>query len=221
MVVLWSDSRRRSRLDLLLMGVALIAIVWILAGGDILTYLQRGDTTEQLSTLNSRTEVWSQGWTLFQQRPLLGHGFMSARGAFLANFGLGGAHNTFVEAMVDGGAFGLAWFVAVILFGLRSAGRLATARRPEGPVLQGLIVALAVNGFTEGGLAQAATVQNLWLYVAVGWAVAAHRWQAEDAATALLHAPPTACVSPPQGSARGLRGLGDQFGSKRYSQACR
>jgi O-antigen ligase len=182
MVVAWSGSRRRSRLDLALLGIALIAIVWIIAGGGIVTYLQRGDSAQQLGTLNSRTEVWSEGFRLFHQRPLLGHGFMSARGAFLQTFGLGGAHNAFVEALVDGGAFGVIWFAAIIVLGMRSAGRLASSRRPDGPVLQGLILACAVNGFTEGGLAQAATVQNIWLYVAVGWAVAAHRWQDEEEA---------------------------------------
>lgn len=176
LVVLWSASRRRSRLDLVLVGGALLTIVWLLAAGDIIAFLERGESAEELGSLNSRTAVWEQGWELFRQRPVFGHGFMSARGVFLDTFGLGGAHNAFVEVLVNSGLFGIFWWVALLVLAVRAAGRLGADRHPDGPLLLGVLWCLLVNALTDGGLGQATTVHALWLVVAVGWAVAARRW---------------------------------------------
>jgi O-antigen ligase len=196
-VVGWSATRLRRRLDLAILGVSAFAALWLAAGGDIVTFLKRGDTPQTIGTLSSRTEVWSQGWALYQQRPIFGHGFMAARGAFLENFGLGGAHNAFVEVLVNGGAFGTAAFAVFLIAALRTAGQLGSARQPDGPVIQGILVALVVNGFTEGGLAQAATVSSLWLFIAAGWAAAARRWEIASPSVSQPVRPPLRVPSPP------------------------
>ena len=167
----WSASRRRSRIDLTVVGVSSVAIVWLLASGDILTYLARGDTTAKLETLNSRTEVWNQGLQLFGDRPWFGHGFMSARGAFLNTFGLGGAHNALVEVLVNAGLFGTVWWLALLFVAFKVATRLTARRHPDGPLLLGILGFLVVNALTAGELAQAATVQSMWLFIVVGWLV--------------------------------------------------
>lgn len=179
LAVAWSASRRRSRLDLVVLGVALATAVWLLASGNIIAYLERGDSEEQIGTLNSRTEVWSQGWELFQERPVFGHGFMSARGVFLDTFDLGGAHNGFVEVLVNSGAFGTFWFAVLVVMCFRHAMRLGARRHPDGPVILGLLGCLMLLGFTESNLGQAATVHSVWLFVAVGWMAAATRWSLE------------------------------------------
>jgi O-antigen ligase len=176
-VVLWSASRRRSRLDLALIASSLFGCVYLLVAGDIAAWLQRGESTEQITSLNSRTEVWEQGWELFMQRPIFGHGYMSARGVFLENFELGGAHNAFVEVIVNSGLFGTFWWVALLFLAIRAASRLGALRFADGPMLLGVLSALVINGLTDGGLGQGTTVHGIWLAVAVGWIVAADRWR--------------------------------------------
>lgn len=173
-VILFSGHRGRWW-DRLLVCLCLGTIGWTLAESGIVSYWQRGESDQQLSTLNSRTEVWGQAWELFQQRPLLGHGFTSARGVFLENFDLGGAHNAFVEVLVNSGAFGIAWWGGLLLIAVAGANRLRRQGHPDAPLLLGILGFLIVNGLTAGGLGQAATVQNVWLFLTVGWLVAAPR----------------------------------------------
>jgi O-antigen ligase len=180
-VVMWSASRRRSRLDLALVSFCLFGCVWMLAKGDIADWLTRGESSEQISSLNSRTEVWEQGWELFHHRPWFGQGFMSARGVFLENFGLGGAHNAFFEVLVSSGVFGTFWWLALLFLAVRGASRMGAERLPDGPLLLGMLCALMVNAFTDGGLGHGTTVHGFWLTIAVGWIVAANRWRQQEA----------------------------------------
>jgi O-antigen ligase len=175
--VLWSASRRRSRLDLALIGSSLFGCVYLLVAGDIAAWLQRGESDAQITSLNSRTDVWAQGWELFRQRPVFGHGYMSARGVFLQNFELGGAHNAFMEVIVNSGLFGVFWWAAMLYVAFRAAGRLGAQRFADGPLLLGVLSALLVNGLTDGGLGQGTNVHGLWLAVATGWLIAADRWR--------------------------------------------
>jgi exopolysaccharide production protein ExoQ len=206
--VLIAGSRGRKRLDVVVVTTSVVTIVWLLAATDLVAFWDRGDSAAQLGSLNSRTEVWSQAWQLFGEKPLLGHGFMSARGAFLETFGLGGAHNAFVEVLVNSGVFGTAWWIALVVLVVAGAVRAARAGLPDGPLLVGVVGALAGTAMTAGGLGQAATVQNVWLFLLAGWVVAAPRleWRmaAVDArvarpATPLL-ASPRLAVSPPSGA---------------------
>jgi O-antigen ligase len=174
LVLLFSGHRGRW-VDRLLVCACVGTIGWALAESGIISYWQRGESQQQLSTLNSRTEVWGQAWQLFERRPFLGHGFTSARGVFLRTFDLGGAHNAYVEVLVNSGAFGIAWWGALLLIALAGANRLRRRGHPDGPLLLGVLGFLLVNALTAGGLGQAATVQNVWLFLIVGWLVAAPR----------------------------------------------
>jgi exopolysaccharide production protein ExoQ len=173
--VLVAGARGRKRLDVVLVTASMTTIVWLLAATDLVAFWDRGDSAEELGSLNSRTEVWGQAWQLFGQRPLLGHGFMSARGVFLDTFGLGGAHNAFVEVLVNSGVFGTAFWIALLVLVVVGAVRVARAGLPDGPLLVGVVGALVGTAMTAGGLGQAATVQNVWLFLVAGWVVAAPR----------------------------------------------
>jgi len=100
---------------------------------------------------------------------------------FLDNFGLGGAHNAFVEVLVNSGMFGIFWWLALLFLAVRGAARLGAERFADGPLLLGVLMTLVVNGLTDGGLGLGATVHGVWLAVAVGWVVAADRWRREQA----------------------------------------
>ena len=80
-----------------------------------------------------------------RERPLFGHGFMSARGVFLNTFGLGGAHNAFVEVLVNSGVFGTVWWVVLVLMVAAGACGVARAGLPEGPLLVGVLGALVAR----------------------------------------------------------------------------
>jgi exopolysaccharide production protein ExoQ len=157
-------------------------------------FWDRGESAEQLGSLNSRTEVWTQAWQLFEKRPLLGHGFMSARGAFLETFGLGGAHNAFIEVLVNSGIFGTVWWLALLVLVGGGAVRVVRADLPDGPLLLGVVGALAGTAMTAGGLGQAATVQNVWLFLCAGWVVAAPRLEWRVAAAAARAARPATAL---------------------------
>lgn len=207
----FATARGRNRLDLVVIGIPVLVIVWAMAATDLLAFWERGESAEQLGTLNSRTRVWGQAWELFVERPLLGHGFMSARGAFLDAFGLGGAHNALFEVMVNSGLLGFAWWAALLVLAVREAVRLSTAGQPDGPLLAGVLGALLGSTLTAGGLGQAATVQSVWLCLVVGWLAAARhlRWQHPDTtppavpplATRFLAAAPPPPRAPRSGTA--------------------
>jgi O-antigen ligase len=184
-VVLWSQSRRRSRLDLALIGSSLFGCVYLLVAGDIAAWIQRGESDQQITSLNSRTDVWQQSWDLFMHRPWFGHGYMSARGVFLERFELGGAHNAFMEVIVNSGVFGTFWWLAMLFVAFRGAGRLGVQRFGDGPLLLGVLSCLAVNALTDGGLGQGTNVHGLWLAAAIGWILAAERWRRAELARAL------------------------------------
>ncbi len=201
-----AGARGRKRADVVLVTAAIGTIVWLLAATDLVAFWDRGESAEKLGSLNSRTELWDQAGQLFSERPLFGHGFMSARGVFLDTFGLGGAHNAFVEVLVNSGVFGTVWWVALVLMVAAGAVRVAKAGLPDGPLLVGVLGALVGTAMTAGGLGQAATVQNVWLFLLAGWIAAAPRleWRVAAAAaraarpaTTMLASPRT--VSPPLG----------------------
>jgi exopolysaccharide production protein ExoQ len=167
-------SRRKSRLDLVVAGTAAVAVTVLLFGADIGTYLRRGDSDEQIRTLNSRTELWEQGFDLWEQRRALGYGFMSARGLFLETFGLGDAHNAFLEVLVNSGLLGTpVWLLLLFLVGRDTArvgrGARGSPRHPDAPILIGVFWFLVASSFTDGGLGQSATVQSIWLLMLVAW----------------------------------------------------
>lgn len=108
----WLQARGRRDL---LVGLVLLAVgLGSTIAGPVVRYLLRSATTSELATLNSRTEVWSVAARLIRQRPLLGHGLTATRGAFVPETGLGGAHNAYLNVLVDTGAVGATWWLLVI-----------------------------------------------------------------------------------------------------------
>jgi len=195
----------RRRPDIVVVVGAILGIVWMLASSNLVAFWDRGESEAQLGTLNSRTEVWGQAFQLFDEKPLLGHGFMSARGVFLDTFGLGGAHNAFVEVLVNSGILGTVWWVALVLLVVAGAVRAVRSGDPDGPVLAGIVAALIGTAMTAGGLGQAATVQNVWLFLCAGWIAALPRLEWRVAAAAARAARPATplLASPREGGAPG------------------
>jgi O-antigen ligase len=107
-VILW--LRRGSKI-LFLAGafVAMVLLGFVGFYQAFWVYLTRGAPLDP--TLSGRTLTWEQGWTLFQESPLLGWGFHADR------FFLEGQHmhNAVVHALVQTGLLGTIPFIAALV----------------------------------------------------------------------------------------------------------
>ena len=82
---------------------------------DILTsYMSRGLSDEQLTTMSGRTELWAIGWKMFLDSPFFGHGFETGVSHKGVLYGLKQGlhmHNAHMQVLVNTGIFGyLLWF---------------------------------------------------------------------------------------------------------------
>lgn len=182
-VMTWLASGRRARPELVL-GALIAGGAFALAfGRQILEFLTRGETVDQLGTFNRRTEIWTLAWESFLERPFFGLGFNSAKGVFFDETGLGGAHNSVINVMIDVGLAGLIWWALLILSALVLLGRLrrierrspvllpgatGTARSDE-LILIGVFVALLINSITTEGLGAGVNVMAIWLFLSCAW----------------------------------------------------
>ena len=110
-------TRRKSMGTLLTFVVTpLVGIVTM--GGLLWSYLQRGQTEDQLASLSSRADWWSFAWQTYLERPLLGFGaYAGGRFAVLAKLGLGGTstmHSDYLEILVGTSFWGMIPFLLAL-----------------------------------------------------------------------------------------------------------
>ena len=106
-------------------------IAAIASGPTITKYLERGATSEQLTSLSGRTQLWNVAIASFEESPEFGHGVTSAQGIFIEETGLGGGHNAVVQVLVELGVVGLlAWLalVGTLFVGMRRLAVTGPAR---------------------------------------------------------------------------------------------
>ncbi|MEM9611075.1 MAG: O-antigen ligase family protein [Actinomycetota bacterium] len=170
-VILLVSARRRARADLIIVGGLAGVVFLAFAFGALIDIATRGEGAESLTTLNSRTELWSQAFAVFAESPLFGHGFFATRGIFLEFIGLGGAHNAYVEVLVDLGIVGMFFWLGIFFACGGELRRNLNRDRfdPDAPLLAGMMAAILVNGITFEGAATAANVQHAFLFLVVGW----------------------------------------------------
>jgi O-antigen ligase len=187
MLVLLATSRGpKGRVDVLVLGAAVATVATLAFSEKILAFVSRGETTEKLTSLNSRTELWSLAMRAYREEPIFGRGLGASRGLFLDDIGLGGGHNAFVNALVDNGAVGTVIFAALLLtlgFVLLLLARHRGLRTDAGMLL-GILACFLVNSITTEGMAAPANVSGIWLLILVGWAEVLRR-QGGDPAPAV------------------------------------
>ncbi len=100
---------RRIGLALMILFGLLIVVHYIPSETiqDITSFITRGQDPEELRTLTGRTRAWEKGLAVFWESPLIGWGFQADR--LLTGEHV---HNTYLYAMLTGGIFGAAAFVA-------------------------------------------------------------------------------------------------------------
>jgi O-antigen ligase len=110
---------RRLGLSAFLSFVVAPLLILSSLGGLIWSFLERGQSTQQLETLSSRVDWWSFAWQKFLERPLVGFGaYAAGRFAVLAKHGLTGTstmHSDYLEIIVGTGFWGLLLFLAALL----------------------------------------------------------------------------------------------------------
>lgn len=177
LLVVAMQTRAKTKLDIVAFMVTAAAAVVMIAGSLILAYLERGEGTAKLTTLNERTNLWTLAWEKFQQQPLFGYGLGASRGLFLALVGLGGGHNAFVNVMVDAGLFGLVPFFAllVVLGALMLRLQRANPGRRDVLLLAPIFVGLLANSMTAEFMAVPANTASMWLLIIVAWVAVLQR----------------------------------------------
>lgn len=190
-VMAWLSSGRKARPELVLGSLIAGGALALAFGGQVLEFLTRGETVDQIGTFNRRTEIWSLAWSSFLDRPIFGLGFNSAKGVFFDETGLGGAHNAAINVMIDVGLAGLVWWSALIISAIVVLGRLRRIERRSPVLLQGatgsarsdqliligLFTAMLVNSITTEGLGAGVNVSAIWLFVVAGWLTILDRGQ--------------------------------------------
>lgn len=168
-------SRRR---DIAIIAICLSPVA-VAAGQSVFqSFILRGESVEQLQTLNSRTDLWTEAISLVEGHLWFGRGYFSARELFLESIGLGGAHNAYIEVLVSAGLVGVAALTLVlwkVIGGLRSMGR-----HPQRPLIAAVLAATLTHGLTAQYWAQGGTGANVWLFLVFGWVAAILRRQSRE-----------------------------------------
>jgi O-antigen ligase len=178
-VVVLSLRRGRAFLRAAAAILAVTAVTAIAIGPTVATYLERGATSEQLTTLSERTRLWDVAIDSVKETPEFGHGVTAAQGIFLEETGLGGGHNAVVHVLVELGVVGLLTWLALV--GTLFVGTRRLAR--DGPesldldraLLLGILTFLMVDGIVFQGPAEVTNVASTFLLVCVAWLTVAQR----------------------------------------------
>jgi exopolysaccharide production protein ExoQ len=158
----------------LLAGLALVAALAVLvAGRPILDYLARGESADELTTLNARTDLWSYAVEAIAHKPIYGWGVGASQGIFVSEIGLGGGHNMVINVTVDLGLVGLAvWALFVGSTVLRTATlprEGLTGLLVDRALLAGILTVVLVDGLFSAGPGGVSNVSSTWFFLAVGW----------------------------------------------------
>jgi exopolysaccharide production protein ExoQ len=193
-LVLLVSSRpdARSRIEMILAGMVLVAVIALVAPAQVSTYFVRGERPDEIATLSSRTDLWSVALDAFGQNPIFGYGVTSSRGLFYDETGLGGGHNAFINTLVELGIVGTAIWGTLLWLVVRGIWRLPR----DGPeqliidraLLLGLLAFLVVDGMFYEGIGAVTNVASTWFLMCLAWMRVAQR------ASARGDAPPAATM---------------------------
>lgn len=174
-VVAFLSVRPTSRPVVGLAALGGTGVVAIFGSEGVAAYLARGESAQSLQNLNSRLPLWELAIELVGERPLLGWGLGASRGLFYDRIGLGGAHNAYVNVVVDSGLLGLAAWLAMVGAVCVGIARLHRARHNHAVLLAGVMACQLTNAMTTEGMGSGAGVSTIWLLLTAGWVGVAQR----------------------------------------------
>ncbi len=98
------------------------------ARAELVGYVRRGESDEQMESLNGRGALWDAIWAEFLHSPLIGHGyFITSRSGILdvwSGPAMRTAHNFFLQVLASTGLVGLVLFVWAMARPIMVASRL-------------------------------------------------------------------------------------------------
>ncbi|MCB0998326.1 MAG: O-antigen ligase family protein [Acidimicrobiales bacterium] len=180
LAVLW--LRAEGKRDLMLTSFVAITAIASTVGSQIVAYYLRNEDAEKLASFNNRTLVWEIAIESFERRPLHGRGLTASRSLFLDDTGLGGAHNAYINVMVDVGLVGLFFWGGLLVLVTVGAWRLRhRVRRTDGAdaltfdsvTAFSLMVCQLVNAITAEYVGAGVSATALLLYMTGAWVVLA------------------------------------------------
>lgn len=142
---------------------------------DVLAYLKRGQTDQQLESMSGRTGLWEIGIAMLADRPLLGHGFQAGARFSSPSYGLAAGsnmHNGHMQVLVDSGVIGyLIWLAFSGVIAWRCGVLLLRARpgdtEPKQFVAEIAAIGLMIFLRTSVGHVLVSMDFNTMLYVAL------------------------------------------------------
>jgi O-antigen ligase len=187
LAVIWTRWRGSRKIEVGVVLAIVLAAVALTSSSAIESFFARGESTAQLASLNSRTELWQQALALFPQHPLYGFGLSSTRGLFLETIGLGGGHNALINLLVDTGVLGALTWLALLAGILLAAARITALDSQlwmDRIVILSLLLSLITSSVFAESLGAPANVACAWLFLLWSWADAAWRERTTGLSTA-------------------------------------
>jgi O-antigen ligase len=182
-VIIVSMRGGRALVEVQVVLVVVILFFGLAFGNQIVTYFQRGETSQQLASLNARTNLWETAAKAVEKKPMFGYGVTAARGIFFDETGLGGGHNAVVTVVVELGFVGLIVWALLLITLVSGIRRLPIGRFPalrfDRALLLGVLTLLLVDAVFYDGTTSTANASATWLFITVAWLAVCRRTAAE------------------------------------------
>jgi len=133
--------RRNDVRAIVLMLAMSIAVAAVLVFHERLPAAVSSLMTDDVSTLNSRTELWAGSVKHVLARPILGTGYFASRYLLIKEFPWAGhAHNSFLEVLITTGLVGLLILLAFVFYVIKRS------IRTRSPLLLGVTLYCLIQG---------------------------------------------------------------------------
>ena len=177
-LVLW--LRAAGKRDLMVSAVVVMSALALTVGGPIIAFYLRDSDASELASFNNRTLVWTIAADVIEARPFHGMGLTASRSVFLEQTGLGGAHNAYINVLVDVGLLGIFWWGGLVVLVFAGGWRLRRrVRRVAGAealtfdtvAIVGVMVCQLINAITAEYVGAGVSAAALMLYMTGAWVV--------------------------------------------------
>lgn len=127
-----------------------------------------------MTSLHSRENPWTDGMVLFEQSPIVGHGWVTHVGEVDKGESTKNFHSIFMQVLVEAGLVGLTLFVTlwivIVVAAFRVLLRLRRMKCPSPAIylVNALLFAILVHGFFEAGSLIQSLVDSLLLPFCIG-----------------------------------------------------
>jgi O-antigen ligase len=169
MILKFAFKKKVIKLTVAIYSIAIILITALLpfSSDQISKYVTKGQSTEQLSTMSSRTMIWTAAWLSIKESPLLGYGLFAEtkklnlrhkeifKDSRKKDRGVSNTHNSYVDILLASGFIGGGLYILTFLINFfRSILHILLSRKLHLTfVFCAIIIAYFFRFFTGGGYA--------------------------------------------------------------------